>query len=642
MSSRAITLLALIPLCWVLALGGECSDGTTPGAPVILVNASLAVTPSAPVPESTFTITGRVTGDNFTNKVIGLLVVYAEPFPARDSSMSAVDTAHAQVRKFSSFEANRPAVEVEHELDLSLSAGKYLARLYAREEPNSGPQGVENISEREFVVSDCGPSPMSDGTVFPRLWEGTSGVTFVPDGEVTLPQATADADYSVNLNDYINGGVQPLRFERREPSLPLGFLSFDEPLNGMISGRPRPADAGARVYTIKVTDSCIPPRTFYVRLNVTVISCGPEPRFQLPFSVSGTVGVPMSVSIGVDDGVAPMTIALEPDEELPAGLSLGNNQISGTPTVVGNSSALLRVTDACTPPRSDIRLFHFEILEPGACPTLAFTTLDLPGATVGTAYNQTIVTSGGEGTVILDVSAGTLPAGLELSGNAVAGTPISAGSFNFTVRATDSCTPPQIVTEDFTLVVTNPGSCNTLVFNTVGLGGGTVGVAYNQTIDTSGGEGAVTLDVSAGSLPLGLTLTGNVVSGTPTTAGTFDFTIRATDSCAPPQEVTEDFTIEVIATGSCAPLVVGTDLPPDGVSDQPYSFNFSATGEGTLSYQQATALPPGLTLDVLSGLLSGTPTISGPYDFDVLFYDSCLPAPQQETRSYHIFIEPGS
>jgi hypothetical protein len=61
--------------------------------------------------------------------------------------------------------------------------------------------------------------------------------------------------------------------------------------------------------------------------------------------------------------------------------------------------------------------------------------------------------------------------------------------------------------------------------------GGTVGVAYSQPITASGGAVPYTFTVTSGTLPDGLTLTpAGVLSGTPTTNGTFTFTVRATDA----------------------------------------------------------------------------------------------------------------
>ena len=61
---------------------------------------------------------------------------------------------------------------------------------------------------------------------------------------------------------------------------------------------------------------------------------------------------------------------------------------------------------------------------------------------------------------------------------------------------------------------------------------GTVGIAYSQTITASGGTGPYTFSITAGSLPTGLSpiTGGGLISGTPTAAGTFTFTVTATDA----------------------------------------------------------------------------------------------------------------
>lgn len=59
---------------------------------------------------------------------------------------------------------------------------------------------------------------------------------------------------------------------------------------------------------------------------------------------------------------------------------------------------------------------------------------------------------------------------------------------------------------------------------------GTVGVAYSQTFTSSGGAGAITFTLAA-AIGNGLTLSSaGVLSGTPLTSGTFNFTVIATDS----------------------------------------------------------------------------------------------------------------
>lgn len=63
------------------------------------------------------------------------------------------------------------------------------------------------------------------------------------------------------------------------------------------------------------------------------------------------------------------------------------------------------------------------------------------------------------------------------------------------------------------------------------LKGGTVGTAYSETITAQGGTSPYTYAVTSGSLPAGLSLSSSgVISGTPTTAATSNFTITVTDA----------------------------------------------------------------------------------------------------------------
>src|SRR5207248_7777115 len=60
---------------------------------------------------------------------------------------------------------------------------------------------------------------------------------------------------------------------------------------------------------------------------------------------------------------------------------------------------------------------------------------------------------------------------------------------------------------------------------------GSARVAYNQTITASGGTAPFTFALTSGTLPTGLTLSvSGVLSGTPTVAGSFTFTVTATDA----------------------------------------------------------------------------------------------------------------
>jgi hypothetical protein len=72
-------------------------------------------------------------------------------------------------------------------------------------------------------------------------------------------------------------------------------------------------------------------------------------------------------------------------------------------------------------------------------PPLAITTASIPGGTARTAYSTTLKASGGSGSYAWTISAGALPAGLNLStGGVISGMPTASGTNTFTVRVTDA------------------------------------------------------------------------------------------------------------------------------------------------------------------------------------------------------------
>src|SRR5439155_27129617 len=133
---------------------------------------------------------------------------------------------------------------------------------------------------------------------------------------------------------------------------------------------------------------------------------------------------------------------------------------------------------------------------------------------------------------------------------------------------------------------------------------------------TGTGSGALTFTLASGSLPPGLTLSaGGVVSGTPTSLGTFSFTVRLTDSTSQASSAGTSITV----SGTPA-AIAGT--PPNAGLIVPYSFAFSATGSGAVTFALAAgALPTGLSLS-LSGVVSGVPTASGTFSFTVRATDT--------------------
>ena len=161
---------------------------------------------------------------------------------------------------------------------------------------------------------------------------------------------------------------------------------------------------------------------------------------------------------------------------------------------------------------------------------------DLGTGNVGTFLNLAITSSGGSGPTPFTwkVVSGRLPAGLKMAryygveSTQITGTPTKVQTSTFTVQVTDGA--GDTAQQAFSLTIDPPrplvitsGSC---------CPAGTVGVAYHVNFFADGGAQPYTWSIPSGQLPPGLTLAARPpagLSGTPTTAGTFTFTVAVTD-----------------------------------------------------------------------------------------------------------------
>jgi hypothetical protein len=166
-----------------------------------------------------------------------------------------------------------------------------------------------------------------------------------------------------------------------------------------------------------------------------------------------------------------------------------------------------------------------------ACPIITVNPPTLPNGAVGTAYSQTVSGSGGTAPYTFTISSGSLPTGLILNGvtGAITGTPGAAGTFTFTITATDAvgCTGSRL----YTITIAAAG-CPAIALSPTTLPPATAQTFYAHSVTASGGTAPYTYAVFSGALPSGLALnpaTG-VISGSPLQSGLFNFTIRATDA----------------------------------------------------------------------------------------------------------------
>jgi hypothetical protein len=318
---------------------------------------------------------------------------------------------------------------------------------------------------------------------------------------------------------------------------------------------------------------------------------------------TGVVGSPYLQKVAGGGGSGGYTYTLL-SGSLPAGVTLNvlNGVLSGTPTTAAAYTFTVKAADCLG--NNGSRAFSVTIKSAA----LTLNPATLTTGTAGTAYSQTVTATGGAGGYSYAVASGSLPAGLSLNAStgAITGTPSTANAYAFTLQATDSSN--NIGARAYTL--------------TIGIGlmpatlpAGTVNVAYNQTIVSSGGSGGYNYSLSTGALPTGLGLgsSSGIIYGTPTTANNYAFTLRAADVLN--NSATRAYNILINLALNPASL-------PDAVFGSAYSQIITAIGgSGTYSYSAGSGLPPGLTLSS-AGALTGTPTSAGTYNFTVTGNDT--------------------
>jgi type II secretory pathway pseudopilin PulG len=179
------------------------------------------------------------------------------------------------------------------------------------------------------------------------------------------------------------------------------------------------------------------------------------------------------------------------------------------------------------------------------CNIFRIVTDTLP-AGVEEAVYPSVVLEATDGTLAYtwSLSSGSLPPGLSLNAaGQITGTPVADGSYNFTVLVTEA----EGRTASKSLVITihpNDPDITTMFFHK-----GEESIAYSAALSATGGTGSYTWAVISGSLPPGLSLTGSTISGTPTTAGTYAFTLQITDGAGRQDTESLSITIDVTSGG---------------------------------------------------------------------------------------------
>lgn len=241
-----------------------------------------------------------------------------------------------------------------------------------------------------------------------------------------------------------------------------------------------------------------------------------------------------------------------------------------------------------------------------ACPTVTILPATVANGVWGIPYTAVQFTSTGHiGTATF--SATGLPPGLSVSSSGVlSGTPMQVGTFPFTVTETDA--KACVVSRSLSITIL----CPTLTMTSVP---DPFPIAIQQrpfsaSFTVAGGLGPRTFTFASGTLPPGLTLSpAGVLSGTPTTAGTYTFTIQSVDAL--PCTVQQQFTLIVMPPLSIGNLVF-LDTNGNGHYDSGEGLNgvtlelYDSTQTPGVSTPLATTVTSGGGKYIFEGLLPGT------------------------------------
>ena len=409
------------------------------------------------------------------------------------------------------------------------------------------------------------------------------------------------------------GGLGPYTWSIASGSLPPGLLPPTPSPTGLsyvISGTP--TTAGTYPFTIQIVDANNVTRQQPLSITITTVL-----NFAQPTLPTGSVNSLYSTTLTATGGLAPYTwsytglpswLAATPSTTL-------SSTLTGTPSAAGPFSFTVKLADSSVPPQTQSWNLSSTIYL-----GLTITTPSLPYGFQSTLYSQQLGAAGGSGNYSWAITAGSLPTGFSPipTSGLISGTPTATGTSSFTVQVTDTTTT-KTATQPLSILITTA-----LSFSTATLPGGAVGTAYSTSLPTpTGGTTPLTYSVATGSLPAGLNLNTSTgaITGTPTAGGVSTFGVKVTDSSLPPpaQTQTQSFSISILG--------ITTTSLPSGVENQVYDtngFQLAATGgSGNYTWSlPAGSLPTGFSALSASGLISGTPTATGTFNFTVQVLDT--------------------
>ncbi len=415
----------------------------------------------------------------------------------------------------------------------------------------------------------------------------------------TLPPLTPGANYTAALS--ASGGVPPYRWSPNG-AFPVGFSLNDA---GTISGFAATSDPVT--FNVKVTDAT------NVSVTKAFIATAEPPALRITTAelAGGRVGQAYLARVEAAGGAPPYRWSVT-QGSLPAGLNLdsASGTVSGTPAVPGTAEFAVEARDAAN--RTVSRRFSVAVVAAPPAALTIVTPASLPPGAAGQAYNQVLTASGGTSPYRWAVKSGDA-AGLSLgaSTGTLEGVP-RGGAYTFEVQVTDSRS--ETAARTFTLTV---GTSLTIGTGAV-LPAGIVGADYSQDFTVTGGIAPYIWTLTGGAVPgLSFDPATAILSGTPTSPGSFQLSLRVRDTTGATAARTFSLAVTTAALSFTSAGAI-----PDAKLTEPYTHTISATGGLPPYTWVASGLPDGLAIGTGTGIISGTPALAGEYLFTVRVTDS--------------------
>ena len=290
-----------------------------------------------------------------------------------------------------------------------------------------------------------------------------------------------------------------------------------------------------------------------------------------------------------------------------------NLQINGTPTALGTFNYVISLSSNCAP-----RTFNGQIIVSGQ--TIALSSAVGTNAQtkcINTPITNITYTTGGATTAAVTGLPTGVTSTLVANTLTISGTPSVAGIFNYMITLTSSC---GVVRDSGTITVT-PN--NTITLSSAA-GTNTQTICINTPLTniqyaTTGATGATFTGLPAGVTGVWATDTATI-SGTPTVAGVFNYTITLTGGCG---IITTTGTITVSANNTITlSSAAGTNAQTKCINTPITNITYTTINATGATFD---GLPLGVTGSWAANIvtISGTPTEIGTFNYTITLTGGC-------------------